>query len=69
MYNETIVLIKKHTDTLVTQTKTKPREAFEFKMKKKQMETFSFSPPMNLSKEVKWLLALIFLEQRTPCLL
>ena len=49
-------LIKKHTDTLIRQTKTKPQETLEFKMNK-QMQTFSFNPPINVYEEGKWLLA------------
>ena len=56
MDNELLLLIKKHTDTLIEQTKTKPQETLEFKMIK-QMQTFSFSPPINLIEEGKWLLA------------
>ena len=51
-----LLLIKKHTDTLNEQTKTKPQETLEFKMNK-QMQTFSFSPPINSIEEGKWLLA------------
>ena len=35
MNNELLLLIKKHTDTLIEQTKTKPQETLEFKMKDK----------------------------------
>ena len=56
MNNELLRLIKKHTDTLIEQTKTKPQETLEFKMNK-QMETFSFSSAINLVEEGKWLLA------------
>ena len=56
MNNELLLLIKKHTDTLIEQTKTKPQETLEFKMNK-QMETFSFNPPINLVEEGKWLMA------------
>ena len=56
MIIELLLLIKKHTDTLNKQTKTKPQETLEFKMDK-QMQTFSFSPPVNLVEEGKWLLA------------
>ena len=56
MNNELLLLIKKHTDTLIEQTKTKPKETFEFKMNK-QMQNFSFNPPTNLIEEGKWLLA------------
>ena len=61
MNNELLLLIKKHTDTLIEQTKTKPRETLEFKMIK-QMQTFSFNPPINLFEEGKWLLGVSSLE-------
>ena len=51
-----LLLIKKHTDTLIEQTKTGPRETLEFKMNK-QTQTFSFNPPINLVEEGKWLMA------------
>ena len=54
MNNELLPLIKKRTDTLIIQTKTKPQEALEFKMNK-QMQTFSFNPPINLVEKGKWL--------------
>ena len=47
MNNELLLLIEKHTDTLIEQTKTKPQELLEFKMIKK-LEIFSFNPPINL---------------------
>ena len=50
MNNELLLLIKKHTDTLIEQTKMKPQEALDFKMNK-QLPTFSFNPPMNLIEE------------------
>ena len=56
MNTELLLLIEKHTDTLIEQTKTKQQETLEFKMKK-QMQTFSFNPPINLVEEGKWLLA------------
>ena len=56
MNNELLLLIKKHTDTLIEQTKTKPQKTLEFKMNR-QMQTFSFSPPLNLVEEGKWLMA------------
>ena len=56
MDNEILLLIKKHTDTLIEQTKTKLQETLEFKMIK-QMQTFSFNPPINLFEEGEWLLA------------
>ena len=60
MNNELLLLIKKHTDTLIEQTKTKPQETLEFKMNT-QMQTFSFTPPLNLVEE-KWLLAVSSFE-------
>ena len=57
MNNELLLLIKKHTDTLIEQTKTKPQETLEFKMNK-QIQTFSFNPPINLVEEGKWLMAI-----------
>ena len=61
MNNELLLLIEKHTDTLIDQTKTKPQETLEFKMDK-QRQTFSFSPPINLVEEDKWLLAVSSFE-------
>ena len=61
MNNELLLLIKKHTDTLIQQTKTKPQETLEFKMDK-QMKTFSFNPPIDLVEEGKWLLAVSSFE-------
>ena len=58
---ELLLLIKKHTDTLIEQRKTKPQETLVFK-KNKQMETFSFSLPINLVEEVKWLLGVTSFE-------
>ena len=55
MNNELLLLIKKRTDTLIEQTKTKPQETLEFKMNK-QKQTFSFNTPINLVEEGKWLL-------------
>ena len=48
MNNELLLLNKKHTDTPIEQTVTKPQETFEFKAVK-QMKTFSFSPANHLS--------------------
>ena len=61
MNNELLLLIKKHTDTLIENTKTNPQETLEFKMNK-QMQTFSFNPPINLTEDGKWLLGLTSLE-------
>ena len=56
-----LLLIEKHTDTLIEKTKTKPQETLEFKMNK-QMQTFSINPPVNLVEEGKWLLAVSAFE-------
>ena len=56
-----LLLIKKQTDTLIEHTKMKPQETLEFKIKK-QMQTFSFNPPINLVEGGKWLLAVSFFE-------
>ena len=61
MNSELLLLIKKHTDTLIEHTKLKPQETLEFKTNK-QMQTFSFSPPINLVEEGKWLLAVSLFE-------
>ena len=61
MNNELLLSIKKHTDTLIEQTRTKPQETLEFKMNK-QMQSFLFDPPMNLVEEGKWLLAVSSFE-------
>ena len=61
MNNELLLLIKKHTDVLIQQKKSKPHETLEFKMNK-QMQTFSFNPPINLVEESKWLLAVSSFE-------
>ena len=52
MNNELLLFFKKHTDTLIQQTKTKPQETLEFKLNK-QTQTFSFNPPINLVEEGK----------------
>ena len=56
-----LFLIKKHTDTLIKNTLTKPQETLEFKMNK-QRQTFSFNPPINLVEEDKWLLGVSSFE-------
>ena len=55
MNNELLLLIKKHTDTLVEKTKTKPQETLELKMVRSK-QTFSLNPPKKLVEEGKWLL-------------
>ena len=64
MNNELLLLIKKHTDTLIEQTKTKPQETLEFVMNT-QTQTYSFSPPIKVSEEGKWLLAVTFFKCTT----
>ena len=59
--DELLLLSKKHTDTLIQQTKTRPQETLEFKINK-QMQIFSFSPPINLIEEGKWLLGVSSFE-------
>ena len=61
MNNEMLLLFKNHTDKLIEQTKTKPQDKLEFKMNK-QMENFSFSPPIILVEEGKWLLGVTLLD-------
>ena len=61
MNNELLLLIEKHTDTLIEQTRTKPQKTLEFKMNK-QNQTFSFNPPINLLEEGKSLLAVSSFE-------
>ena len=56
MNSELVFLIKEQTNLFIERTKTKPQENLEFKMNK-QMQTFSFNPPINLLEEGKWLLA------------
>ena len=56
-----LLLIKEHTDTLIEQTETKPQETLELEMNK-QMQIFSFKPPLNLVEEGKWLLAVSSFE-------
>ena len=58
---ELSLLIKKQTDTLIQQTKSRLQGTLDFKMNK-QMETFSFSPPINLVEEGKWSLPVTSFE-------
>ena len=46
---------------MIEQTKTKPQQTLEFVMSK-QMQPFSFNPPINLVEEGKWLLDVTFFE-------
>ena len=54
-------LFEKPTDTLIEQTKSRPQETLDLKMNK-QMETFSFNPPVNLVEEGKRFLAVTSFE-------
>ena len=56
MNKELLLLNERQTDTLIQRTKTKPQGKIEFKMNK-QMEIFSFSPPITLVEKGEWLLA------------
>ena len=59
--NEIILLITKHTDKLIEQTKIKLHETLEFTLNK-QMNTFSVSTPGNFYEEGKRLLAVTSFE-------
>ena len=61
MKNQLILSIKKQTDTLIEQTKTKSRETLEIEMNE-QFVTFSFNPPLKLVEEGKWLLGVTSFE-------
>ena len=61
MNKEFLLFLKKHTDTLIELTKTKPQETLEFVMNK-QMQTFSANPPINFSENGKCLLAVASFE-------
>ena len=52
MNNELLLLNRKHTHTLIEQTKTNLQEKLEFILKK-QMQTFSFNPAINLLENGK----------------
>ena len=61
MNNELLLLIEKHTDMLIENTKTISQETLEFKMNK-QKQTFSFNPSINLLEEGRWLLGVSSFE-------
>ena len=61
MNNELLLLIEKHTDTLIEQTKIKLQDLLEFKMIRSK-QTFSFNPPTNLVEEGKWLLGVTLFD-------
>ena len=56
-----LLLIEKHTDTSIEQTKAKPQETLDFKMNK-QTQTFAFNPPIRLVEDSKWFLAVDSIE-------
>ena len=58
---ELLLLIKRHTDILIEQTRTKPQETPEFKMNK-QIQRFSCNPPINLVEEGRWVIGVTYLE-------
>ena len=62
MNSELLLSIRKHTDTLIEPTKTRPQETLELKMNK-QVQTFSISPPINLIEEGKWSLGVSSFER------
>ena len=47
---------------MIEQTKTRPQKTLEFKLNK-QMQTFSFNPPINLIEGGKWLLGVTSIER------
>ena len=51
MNNELLLLIKKHTDTLKEQTRTRPQETLEYKMNK-QMQIFRLTHRLIWLKKV-----------------
>ena len=57
MIIEYLHLLKKYTATLIEQTKKKHKM-------RRQMQIFSFNPPINLAEERKWLLAVTSFERR-----
>ena len=61
MNNDLLLLLKKHTDTLIEQTKSRLQERLEYKVNK-QTETFPFNPPIILIEEKTWLLSNTFFE-------
>ena len=61
MNNELLLVIIKHTETLIQQTKTKPQETLVLKLIRSK-QTFSFNPPINIVEEGEWLLGVSSLE-------
>ena len=64
MNNDLLLLIEKHTETLIDieQTKkTKTQETLEYKLNK-QLDSFSCCPSFNISEEWKFLIAVTGFE-------
>ena len=61
MNNELLLSIKKYTDTLIEQRKTKPQDTLQYILIK-QMEAFSSSTPKKLVEEGEWLLPVTSFE-------
>ena len=59
--NELLLLIRKHTLTLIEKTKRKSQETLEVKLTQSR-KTLSFNLPKNSSEEAKWLLAVTSFE-------
>ena len=55
-------LLERHTDTLINQTRRIPQQILE-SVTNKQMQTFSFNPPINLVEEGKRLLGVTSFER------
>ena len=55
MNKELLLLFRKHTGTLIEQTKSTPQKTLDFRMNE-QLEIFSVNPPINLFEEGKRLL-------------
>ena len=56
-----LLLIKKHPNTSIEETKRRPQETVEVVMNK-QMQTLSYNPLINLAEEGKWLLGVTSFE-------
>ena len=61
MNNDLILLVKKYTDTLIKQARTRPQETVKFEMNIR-MQTFLSNPPINGFEEGKWLLGVASFE-------
>ena len=66
MNNDLLLLIKKHTDTLIHQTKTKPQETLEFKMNK-QTQVFFVQPTNKLSRRGQMVISSEFVRVYKFC--